>query len=230
MADIHCFEVSEVFELVDDLGQKWHEAMTGKDGLYKDGNVIEKTFAFLPAPKTWIEWRSETGRTGVLLSEVADMGFALCTVAQSDGARISSVGQQLAFPMHSREDFGLRVHPDFPGSRAQQITLLLRIYAMLALINSPKIIGRCTRPAHKALVKASAGMAPVHSWTELKLQVTKPVEIGDGQEHEPRLTGPRALHFCRAHARIRLGRLEYVSAHWRGNPSAGVRQKRYSLS
>jgi hypothetical protein len=99
------------------------------------------------------------------------------------------------------------------------------------LINSPKVIGRRQFMPHKVLVKNfTGGSFPLHAWTEIRLEVSKPPEIDDGGPHEARLTGRRALHFCRAHLRIRYGQLEYVSPHWRGDPSVGIKQSRYIVT
>jgi hypothetical protein len=78
-----------------------------------------------------------------------------------------------------------------------------------------------------AAAKRMVGRFPLRAWTEIKLEVTPPKY--DGTEHEAMLTGGKALHFCRAHLRIRLGRVELVSAHWRGDPSLGLKRTRYSL-
>jgi hypothetical protein len=51
----------------------------------------------------------------------------------------------------------------------------------------------------------------------------------DGTVHEAHYTGEKCLHFCRSHLRVRNGRLEQVKAHWRGNPSLGIKQTRYKL-
>ena len=112
----------------------------------------------------------------------------------------------------------------------------LMAYAELAmiLINSPHIIGRRQHMPHAGLERQltrglAGGKFPLHAWTEIKLQVAKPVEIDDGEPHEAHLTGRRALHFVRKHIRIRLGQLEYVSAHWRGDPSIGIKRSRYTV-
>ena len=112
----------------------------------------------------------------------------------------------------------------------------LAIYAQLAmiLINSPHIIGRRKHMPHAGLERQltrglAGGKFPLHAWTEINLQVAKPVEIDDGEPHEAHLTGRRALHFVRKHIRIRLGQLEYVSAHWRGDPSIGIKRSRYTV-
>lgn len=86
------------------------------------------------------------------------------------------------------------------------------------------------RKVERELTKAfGLGKFPLRAWTELRLTVAKPAEIDDGESHEAHLTGRRALHFCRKHIRIRNGKLEYVSAHWRGDPALGIKQTRYKL-
>jgi hypothetical protein len=74
------------------------------------------------------------------------------------------------------------------------------------------------------------GTFPLRAWTEIKLEVCPPKWAGDLPENETHFTGTRALHFCRAHARIRLGRLEFVRAHWRGDPALGIKRSRYRLT
>jgi hypothetical protein len=235
MDGVHCFEMSEVFGLADDLGKKWHNAMIGEDGRYKS-SALDKTFAFLPAPKTWLEWRGDEDsppgyRAGVLLDEPGHCGLALCTFADTDGKEgFRSIEKPLVIALRTHDDFKIKMAADSPFSRAWQITFILRLYAFLALINSPAVIGRRQLFPHRRLVRHFAGSKfALHPWTEIKLALNKPVEIDDGAPHEPQITGPRALHFCRAHVRIRLGKLEYVTAHWRGNPSVGVKQSRYAV-
>ncbi|QPF81665.1 hypothetical protein IC762_17725 [Bradyrhizobium genosp. L] len=103
---------------------------------------------------------------------------------------------------------------------------------LLAMINTPRIIGRCQHMPHAGLARDlrkrfGAGRFPLRAWTEIQLKVTPP-EQGEG-EAEAHLTGARALHFCRAHLRVRLGRLELVSSHWRGDPALGIKQSKYRL-
>lgn len=105
--------------------------------------------------------------------------------------------------------------------------------ALLVLINTPKIIGRRQHMPHRGLErallksKAPVGKYPLHAWSEILLKV-RPPEV-DENDHEAHLTGRKALHFCRAHLRIRLGRLEYVRSHWRGDPALGIKQSRYRV-
>jgi hypothetical protein len=233
MDDIHCFEVSEVFDLIDDLGSKWHASMI-TDGRYNHFCPVDRRLAFLPAPKTWIEWRGgpddQKGyRFGALLEDEVTNEIGLATFADGTPGYMRSFKHQSPFALRLLDaDIQLRTHPDSPMTRSWQITFLLRLYATLAMINSPKVIGRRQIMPHRTLVKNwSVGKFPLHAWTEIKLLVNKPPEIDDGAPHEAWLTGRRALHFCRAHVRMRLGVLEYVRSHWRGDPAIGIKRSRY---
>ena len=107
------------------------------------------------------------------------------------------------------------------------------LYGLLAIINTPRVIMRRQHMPHAGLQRALiasrriTGKYPLLAWQELQLKV-QPPDI-DESDHEAHLTGARALHFCRAHLRIRLGRLELVSAHWRGDPALGIKQTRYRV-
>lgn len=228
MADIRCFEVSDVFELADDLGQKWFE----EDAKTRfAGNSVDTTFAFLPADNTWIEWREAGGRVAVFLQncEGDHQAFATILVANQ---KYFGTADTFVFMLYGNEKFEIRVQPDSPFNSVTQAYYQYLLYAFLALINSPQVIGRQQRPPHKALQKEAKahGLANVPAWTLLQLHVAKPVEIDDGEAHEAHLTGRRALHFCRAFVRIKRGKLEYVRAHWRGDEARGVQQKTYMVT
>ena len=108
-----------------------------------------------------------------------------------------------------------------------------RLYAFLSIINSPKIIERSThKPSsglQKRLNRKASKPFELLPWHEIFLDVQPPP---DGTSHDgssERLTGPKAFHFCRSFIRIRLGKLERVRAHWRGDPSLGVSQASYRV-
>lgn len=118
--------------------------------------------------------------------------------------------------------------------RVLSASLLTKIVGFLALINTPKIVGRTTHLPHIGLQKRLAraysmpGKYPLQAWHEIKLHINIPMEFRNEQV-EGHLTGMRALHFCRSYLRIRQGRLELVNWHWRGNPALGIRQTRYRV-
>jgi hypothetical protein len=109
-------------------------------------------------------------------------------------------------------------------------------YATLALINSPRVIGRQLyyphmRDEREKLKKLKlVGKFPLHAWTEILLRVaTRPEDHSGEEPQEAHLTGDRCLHYCRSFLRVRNGLLEYVIGHWRGNPALGMRRSRYRL-
>src|SRR5262249_29716721 len=129
------------------------------------------------------------------------------------------------------------IHGDGPMTDEDRITggtFLNAVLTNLAIINTPHIIGRTTHLPHTGLQKHLArafkmpGKYPLQPWHEVKLHVVVPSEFGGG-EVEGHLTGERALHLCRSYLRIRLGQLELVHSHWRGNPALGIKQTRYRV-
>ena len=208
MADVHCFECSDVIEVAKELGDY---ALRGK---------MDERMTFLPAPNTWIEFREGNERVGLLLQQ-----------GKSQFARVRCALVDQSY------DIGMLVM----GAIDRPYGLCLNdrrfdavIYGLLAIINTPRIIGRTTHMPHAGLQKRlatargfGAGKFPLRAWTEIKLKVGLPkIESAD---QEIWLNGTRALHFVRAHLRIRLGRLEFVSSHWRGDPALGIKQTRYRL-
>ena len=62
LSDIHCFEVSEVNQLIGQLA----EALNSPE----KANEVIAIAGFLPAPKTWIEYRYRGRRIATLLQEI----------------------------------------------------------------------------------------------------------------------------------------------------------------
>ncbi|MED5545772.1 MAG: hypothetical protein VYD90_11025 [Pseudomonadota bacterium] len=236
MDDVHCFEVSDVFDLAQDLALNLHKAWN-KDGYASDAGVL----GFLPAPKTWIEWTRGGYREAVLLEETHE-GDALSSwaIADNDGLFLSSrhCGGLLLSSINRAA-----IDAPWPSVRTlvdetepQRLGWIFTIYAMLAIINSPRLIGHKQHMPHRGLerrlaaAKASTGKFPLHAWTELKLSVSDIGKRADGKEYEAHYTGERCLHFCRAHLRVKRGRIEKVAAHYRGNPANGIKRTRYSVA
>lgn len=226
MGDIHCFDLYEVDEFVKEVRLLLPERGTLSDAI---GVLGEKSF--LPAPKTWLELRINGGRVGYLLCLSEDkFSFDLWVAFGSDDIvateYIGSMPLDVGYiPQVSSKAFS---YADLAGD-------LSRIYASLAIINTPRLIGRKQHMPHRGLERSLAnakrlvGKFPLHAWTELKLSISAMMKQSDGTEHEAHYTGERCLHFCRSHLRIREGRLEQVRSHWRGNPALGIKRTRYSV-
>lgn len=246
----HCFELTEIRDTV------WamlHD-MVQKNTLDKNGKVVipvDDALAFLPAPITWLEWTDATafggpGRVGILLEESGN--FAIGTVCTSSDKHFCTASQ-IIMPLRRHENLDnlaanfsageLKIHPSENGSegrRANCLRLTAFAFIALAFINTPRIIGRRQHMPNVGLERRLAkslgmvGRFPLHAWTEIKLEIGTPRDLSDDGEHEAHLTGQKALHFCRQHIRIKMGKLELVRAHWRGNPALGIKQSRYKLT
>lgn len=235
LEDVHCFEVTQCLPLLDELAGKLNDQPPDKF------DAILETYSFLPAPKTWIEWSFANGRRAAFLLEEQQLeGIkAKCTLYCREEATALGV-----ISAHSAMPLGEPIIPKwlakttielFGGDGPVDTGLLTLVHMFLILINSPKIIGRRQVMPNKGLERKltqdlGAGKFPLHAWTEILLRVNKPPEIDDGEPHEAHLTGRRALHFVRKHIRIRLGQLEYVTSHWRGDPALGIKQSRYIVT
>jgi len=222
-----------------------------------DTRLPQRRLAFLPSPVTVIDWHDPqffgpdprhkeepplAARDGVMLIESDDRLTAETYALGGPphyGPHLTFVGKlrlrdAAALDGVAREDGRSAV----AAQRDKDDWILYRhrqagIYAALALINTPRIIGRRTRLPHAGLQRKLAAMHhmvgkyPLQAWHEVVLEVGPPKV--DSREVEGRLTGARALHFCRAYLRVRNGMVEIVNAHWRGDPALGIKQTRYRL-
>lgn len=223
MDDVHCFECTRVVQAA---------AEFPFPKLIEAGSQL----AFLPAPKTWLEYDDpgyEGGRQGFLLIENGDSAEIILAHRRS-----SVYFGRLA--LHNNRAFA---DDDVPyasaalaGMPAGSLKAVIAIlYGLLAMINSPRVIGRRQHMPHRGLERdliramQPAGSFPLHAWTEILLDVAPPQHLVDSGEFEAHLTGKRALHFVRAHLRLWNGELIFIKAHWRGDAALGIKQSRYVL-
>ncbi len=217
MGDIHCFEVSEAYPLIRSFTE--------------NTVAFDEMLAFLPAPRTWIECRIGSARFGIHLEEEASYAVVRQAFQIGEDWRSACDKENIEL-LNNREE----IPPiDWKEAhRTQELDPRGFIYSALALINSPRVIGRQQHAPHRGLERkliasrSIIGSFPLHAWTEIKLQVMPPSDYS-GDATEAHLTGQRALHFCRAHLRIRLGKLELVRSHWRGDAALGIKQSRYRV-
>jgi hypothetical protein len=218
--DVHCFEVTGIYELA--LGFNEQVQFSARD----------EVLGFLPANRTWFEWRHPWGtREAVFLEEVNGGCRVTSCYLRESGHSLAPSGVILPLgAAKSHSEYRRRTLALVEGYGA-----LVPLYGLLALINTPRLIGRRQHVPHAGLQKKMAaakgmvGKFPLRAWTELKLFVSDIGTRADGTVHEAHYTGERCLHFCRAHLRIRNGQLERVKPHWRGNPALGIKQTRYTV-
>lgn len=239
MADVHCFDVTEIRTVAVDLAGNV-------------GRIIgSPETTFLPAQKTWIEYTSpptaydlstwcdpraaidpngKVSRTGWLL-EQSSKSRSIISITEA-----FQQGDFFGSTMRSPDCLDLETGRNEFGRQLDAFGPDNMLIAFLLFINTPKVIGRQQHMPHRGLEKSLLrdrkliGHFPLHAWTEIKLHIGVPVDMQSEVGGEAHLTGNKALHFCRAHLRVRLGRLEFVRSHWRGDPALGIKRSRYKLS
>lgn len=170
-----------------------------------------------------------------LLDEADPDGWAIDATLVTDGIDSQTHARNLM-----RGLYPLRPGVEAPRETADPDKMLddaqarsWQLYATLSLINSPRIVARSERKASSGLGKFlnRKGDGPYNllPWHEVFLDITPPPEATDADGGGSRLTGPRALHFCRQHIRIKRGRLEMVRAHYRGSADVGIAQTQYRV-
>lgn len=233
MSDIHCFEVSEVIGLARELVRA--PGMTTEENTARFAAMAERT-SFLPAPRTWIEWSERGMRVGYLLVERD--GWAEVRVAVAKGSVWGADEDRFSMALFADADghIALSVPQSMSDERAAgKMEVAIDLHSLLALINSPRVVGRREVPPHRGLVRAVAatpqghGGFVLHPWTTINLEVNAQPNGGEAETKEGRLTGHKALHFCRAHLRLRRGRVEIVRSHWRGDAAIGMKRSRYAV-
>ena len=237
LSDIHCFEVSAVLPIARELAA---ELLTDPHPLEAFGGL-----AFLPAPKTWIEWSDDEGRVGFLLEEMAGGRMAAVSLARAetfDSLRV------LDLPLDGNPDTGTTI---YVGEQCHDNNIGAAIgyvlYALLTMINQPRRINQRVHMPHAGLQKKLAakftgiGGYPLHAYRELTLKVGAPVDATNAEAWTDYLSNRMPLHFVRAHRRradgvnnSRYDQNDYstwdlIPACWRGTSALGIKRTRYRL-
>ena len=232
-----CFECSDVVALAAQLTVK--KLSTSNPNDLTPLLIKGDENSFLPHERTWIEFgKEENSFSGILLECPEDFGTARVILVVKNEIEFAVAG--LCFlDMHGEKPRLTKGISTFSFSEnkkqsAYVIAIFSLLYSLLAIINSPSVIGRQEFPAHKGFEKSlrHSNVIPpgahLRPWTKITLDVTTPSD-----EHEnnggARLTGAKALHYCRTHIRIKNGKLERVRGHWRGDAALGVVRSDYKV-
>lgn len=222
----HFFETTAVYDAAIDLAVKFSRV------------GIPGNLAFLPADQTWIEFKPPQGpRAAILLERDGDVARVRLACADREQGVVtpSPVAVPLrgnAGPMDLFTFTGAAA--DLPEAHDFAVRRAYLAYAFLAMINTPRVIGRRQHMPHRGLEKrlvAERGMVgkfPLRAWTEIVLEV-RPPQVDESDPREAHFTGTKALHFVRCHLRLVNGALSLVSPHWRGDPALGIMRSRYRL-
>lgn len=226
---LHFFEVSGIVASCCDLAEE-----VAKRG-------APERAGFLPAPRCFLEWRNRNGRRqGVLLEgDLEDAAVRIQHVADCGDEGVHLIGPPGILNLRKAGWGAFKYEHDHDRCRS----LLAAfgedgdevILAMLAMINTPRVIGRRIHQPHAGLQRKLAaahsmpGKYPLQAWHELVLEVKPPRDEGDRGPQQTILSGGKARHFVRAYLRINAGSLQLVSSHWKGDPALGLKQTRYRI-
>lgn len=234
MRDVHYFDCRSVtnaaIELVDEMPF---------DKFKRANDVI----GFLPAPRTWIEFRSPNFDSAAFLLQDGDDYARLYVVRKSRSGTAapqftSGIGfRKMRVPLRGTTASGIEIDgvaATVPAAEASFESAAWKvIVGCLALINSHRSIGRKQHLPHVGLQRSLAhkfratGEFTLHPWTEILLEVNPDAQAAAaGESH---LRGAVAFHFVRKYMRIRNGEVEIVSDHWKGDPALGIKQKTYRV-
>lgn len=207
--------------------------------------VVEASldYIFLPDHITWIEWRGGSSghdrspRHGLLLVGEGD-GKARLSIGCGAYVFDSLVPGQQDMVLH--EPIVFDIH-DFifkkvtvPGEATRpedykEVARLGRfLVCVLALINTPRVSQIIHHNIDEKLNRSrlKRGKVPLLSWRDVTI---KPDAgwVSPNKTHEEGATGERRRHRVRTFMRLRLGKVEIVGPHWRGNREKGYVQHRH---
>lgn len=193
-------------------------------------------YIFLPAETTWIEWRGgsaghqRSGRHGLLLVGTGE-GKAALSVGQGAYVFDSIIPGQPDDVLH--EPIGFDLH-DFifrkitvPGEPTrpedyEEVERLGRfLVCVLALINTPRVSQLIAHNIDEKLNRSrlKRGKFPLLSWHDVTIRPD--VGWAPRPTHEEGTTGEKRRHHVRTFMRLKMGKVEIVKPHWRGNREKG---------
>jgi hypothetical protein len=240
--ECHFFDLSAVSDHASVVGASMRDHFNNR-------GHFSRRLAFLPAQNSWLEFEeSYTSvhdgtlgkfRQAYLLFGESDSRHraVVATISRNPGGEWAYV-RQAPIPLVEADEQPVRCmedHPELELRRGQAPHSIFLLYGALALINTPRIIGRRQHMPHERVEREKlkalklVGKFPLRVWTEIILKVAPPDDRTGEPATEGHLTGEKCLHFVRTFLRVRMGQLEYVESHWRGNPALGMKRSRYRV-
>lgn len=214
---------------------------------------------FAPAGATWIEWRGATAggapseRHGFLLRGAHRDGGT----RHADGSIVAGTTSyvfDIARPDGSRAPFALQFRHDFCGpqtiltplvgggiihemlrrqgageiaERIDAVRLGDFLAATCALIAAPRLTHLTDHDMSRVnKARLRQGRPALLAWSEVTLNLDDAPHAGSGDAAGG---SGVALHHVRAHLRLKLGRVETVRPHWRGDAVRGIVLQRHRV-
>lgn len=171
-------------------------------------------YGFLPSPVCLFEKLDTVCRSAVLAKDEGNGELRVWFLRQrSDGVTCEDTGTLDMVSGRRSDSYGC--HPF--------------LLATLAIVNAPRGVRLEGVQAHRGQARKMRAMGvsecAFRPWTRVWLK-------GPSTPANTSTSGssPKAYHFCRQHLRERLGRVELVKAHWRGDPALGIVRKTYDVA
>jgi hypothetical protein len=195
-------------------------------------------FIFLPAYRTWMEWEDNHGKLAMFFDGRGDSvtqghGIFLSKRHEDDANDVVSIPFTYDLEAYLVETINAPkfVIPDDLRAKYDQAIPTLKpiVFAILALINSPKIIRSTAVDLSKLNKRREAqGRYTFHPHHEVRLNVDKRVIKTVAGESDG---ASKCLHFVRTHLRFvpSQGGYTMVMPHWRGDPALGIRDTHYNV-
>lgn len=199
-------------------------------------------YIFLPAEASWIEWhgnyegRTDSNRHGLYLLGMGE-GKSSLSVGRGayvyDGIKSNGTKGVLIIPVFfDLHDFIFKLDTRGIDSAKSISHQLVRevgrfLVCVLALINTPRISHLIEHDVDAKLNRSrlKRGKVPLMSWRDVTIRP----DAGwmSRTTHEEGTTGERRRHHVRTFMRLKMGKVEIVKPHWRGNREKGYVQHRH---
>jgi hypothetical protein len=236
LSSFHAFDVSAVKDLAERSSTRLCEL-----------GMAAKAVSFLPHKWTWMEAPDLPSANGQIIHRIAialvecDDNPLLANMTVF-GINTQTMALNTAFcgadlPLLHHPDLGRPVlHPpsdDFVEDVGAVQRLASYAYALLAMINSPRALARREHAPHKGLERdlRRTGQPGLRPWTEILLELPggRRIERDPGAAPGAGPSSAKAEHWVRMHPRFKRGRLEWVTAHTRGDSALGTVQATYRV-
>lgn len=128
----------------------------------------------------------------------------------------------------ARRDFETSLAPDHPLRDVWHRDVGAFVGAALAFINTPRLVHPIPRDQRKLNVaRQKRGAPPLLKFTEVTLRPDRVDVVRTASRTGA--SGEVSRHHVRGHLRIKQGKIELVTPHWRGNPEKGVTIQRHAV-
>lgn len=218
---LKCFDITAVQSVIGETADELRKAL--KENWISHGGLL-----FLPAKDTWIEYNNGSGNVGFLLKAGED-GIDFSVLSKRETLRsINGLSGKIII---SGDLFQVGANKGLDLTTRNTLAISgLIIVAALLLINAPRGVDRKKVSSNYTLAsqlkKLRRGPLLQEGYTITLSTIPGDVSGRIGHVNQ----SPRMFHFCRSHVRnLSEGKTTVVKAHWRGDPSLGIKKGDYKL-